>query len=326
MSLPEPPFGEHPGVSDITLALNYQCNSRCTFCFIEPELSMALKETPLDYVGRVFAENKATSAFSRIIFSGAEATLRPDLAAIVSRARDEGGFEHVRMQTNARRLRDRDYLQTLVDAGLTEYFVSIHAPTAALDAQLTRRQKSFDEMRAGIGNILEAGALLISNTCVTSENYRELPLLAEFLLAEGVPESQIWNFVEFGDIGQGASHVPFAKSIPPLLEATRTLKAGGNAVSLSWWPACLLGEHRDVIDNHRAFTLIDSVFADRMRTSGEFSCAHQDRCEAFVGPCVGLHERYLAVLGDDRELLRPLRAEGGGVFTPLDAPTGPDDG
>lgn len=306
MSLPEPPFGTHPGVTDLTMALNYACNSRCTFCFIEPELSMGLADTDRDYLLRVFDENAATGAFERIIFSGAEATLRPDLADIVRTARERGGYSHVRIQTNGRRLRDAAYLQTLIDAGLDEYFVSIHAPTAELDARLTRRPKSFQQMREGVANILAAGGRVISNTCVSADNHAVLPELADFLLGEGIGESQLWNFVEFGDIGQRASHVPFAESIPNLLEATRRLKAGGSSVTLSWWPACLLGEHVDVLDNHRAFTLIHSVFARRMHSHADFRCVFADQCGAFGDPCIGVHERYQEVIGDEREALTPF--------------------
>ena len=306
MSLPEPPFGDHPGVSDITMALNYTCNSGCTFCFIEPELGMGLQDTTRDYLERVFDENASSGAFERIIFSGAEATLRPDLAEIVSRARERGGYKYVRIQTNARRLRDRDYLQRLIDSGLNEYFVSIHAPTAALDAALTRRPRSFVEMRQGIANILASGARLISNTAVSAGNYAVLPELADFLLAEGVAESQLWNFVEFGDIGQAGSHVPFADSIPKLKQAAARLQAGGNHVTLSWWPACLLGEHVDLLDNHRAFTLIHSQFAERMWANADFQCVHASSCSAFGDPCIGVHKRYREVCGDDADLLRPI--------------------
>lgn len=306
MSLPEPPFGTHAGVSDLTMALNYGCNSRCSFCFIEPELSMGLADTDRDYLLRVFDENARTAAFERIIFSGAEATLRPDLADIVRTARERGGYQHVRIQTNGRRLRDAAYLQTLIDAGLDEYFVSIHAPTAALDAALTRRPKSFQQMREGVANILAAGGRLISNTCVSAENHAVLPELADFLLAEGIRESQLWNFVEFGDIGQTGSHVPFEQSIPKLLEATRRLKAGGSSVTLSWWPACLVGEHTDVLDNHRAYTLIHSVFAQRMHANADFRCVFASECSAFGKPCIGVHQRYQEVVGDERDRLRPF--------------------
>ena len=130
--LPLPPWPDDPEVTSLTLALNYRCNSACSFCFIERELGLGLRDTPDEVLDEVFARNRARGdrRYRRLILSGAEATLRKDLGAIVTRARSEGGFDIVRMQTNARRLGDRSYIRSLVDAGLTEYFVSVHAGEA----------------------------------------------------------------------------------------------------------------------------------------------------------------------------------------------------
>ncbi len=296
-----------PQVSDLTLSLNYHCNSACRFCFIEPELGQRLTDTSLDYVEEVYAQNRRVRAFKRIIFSGAEATLRKDLPALVSAALERGGFEVARIQTNGRRLADPRLTRTLYDAGLTEYFVSIHAPTAELDAHMTRDPKSFDEMRRGLANIRAVGATLISNSCVTRDNYAVLPELARFLLGEGVRESQFWAFLEFGDIAQLDQHVRHTESTPPLVEAASILRAGGATVGLSWFPICMLGPHVDAVDNHRSFTLIHANFKNRMHENMRFECPHSDTCVEFGKACVGLHERYVAVFGDERDALKPFR-------------------
>ena len=148
-----------PNVDSVTVALNYHCNSRCRFCFIERELSMRLADTPLSFLDRVFDENRSRGGlYDRIIFSGAECTLRKDLPEVARRARERGGFRTVQIQTNARRLRDETLLDTLIEAGISEYFVSIHAGTAELDAYLTRDPRSFEEMLAGVRNIRARGA------------------------------------------------------------------------------------------------------------------------------------------------------------------------
>jgi MoaA/NifB/PqqE/SkfB family radical SAM enzyme len=307
MLVPELP--RDPKVRDLTLALNYGCNSRCKFCFIEPEIAHGYPETPRELVEEVFRKNARSESFERIIFSGAEATLRKDLPELVAGARERGGFRHVRMQTNGRRLKDRAYCQTLVSAGLGELFVSMHAPTAELDAEVTGSRQGFAQMRAGVANALELGARVISNTCVTRDNHRQLPDLARFLLGEGVRESQLWAFVEFGDIGQSHQHVPFPEVMPYLHEAVAILREGGSSVSLSWFPQCMLGPHADLADNHRAFTLILDEFSKRMHENADFGCVHAERCSRFADSCIGLHERYRACFGDEREQLRPFDGE-----------------
>jgi molybdenum cofactor biosynthesis enzyme MoaA len=308
LTLPE--FPNDPEVRDLTLALNYRCNSQCRFCFIEPEIAAGAPDTPLEVVEEVFRRNAATRAFERIIFSGAEATLRPDLPAIVAGAHERGHFEHVRIQTNARRLKDRAYAEQLLSAGLGEYFVSIHAPRSELDAYLTGANHGFGQMRAGVQNLLQLGARVISNSVVTQDNYRELPKLARFLLSEGVRESELWSFIEFGAIGQEHQHVRHDEALPYLLEAVGILRSGGSTVRISWFPECLLGEHADLIANHRAFTLILDAFKRRMHENAKFSCPHATTCPRFSRSCVGLHERYVALYGDERETLVPFGRPG----------------
>jgi molybdenum cofactor biosynthesis enzyme MoaA len=306
MTLRVPDFPRDPNVRDLTLALNYRCNSKCRFCFIEKEIAEGHPDTPRDVIEEVFRKNRESGAFERIIFSGAEATLRKDLPEIVEGARARGGFSHVRIQTNGRRLRDRAYTERLVGAGLDEFFVSVHAPRSALDAHVTGAPHGFAEMQAGLRNVLACGARLISNTAVTRDNHRELPALARFLCAENVPEAEVWAFVEFGDVGQSHQHVRMGEALPFVREAAAHLRAAGVQVRLSWFPECMLGEHADLVHNHRAFTLILDEFSRRMHANAGFDCPHAARCSRFARTCIGLHERYRATFGDERDALVPV--------------------
>ena len=49
---------DDPEIDSVTLALNYRCQSRCRFCFIERELDLRLDDTPREFLARVFAENR----------------------------------------------------------------------------------------------------------------------------------------------------------------------------------------------------------------------------------------------------------------------------
>ena len=312
--LPLPPWPDDPAIETATLALNYVCNSACSFCFIERELGLGLRDTPEETLAAVFSTNRGRGErrFRRLILSGAEATLRKDLPRVVERARSEGGFDVVRLQTNGRRLADRAYTKDLVSAGLTEFFVSVHAGSREVDSRLTRAPRSFDQMRRGLGSIRDAGARLITNSCISAGNVDHLDELAEFLVIEGVLEARMWAFVEFGDIGQSAEHVRHPEAAPGLRAAVGVLREAGVDVRVSWFPACLLGEHADVVENHRSFTIIHREFRDRLRGSSEFGCPHAASCSLFPRGCVGLHERYVDRFGDEREALAPLpRARSG---------------
>ncbi|MCA9573817.1 MAG: radical SAM protein [Myxococcales bacterium] len=299
---------DDPSIDSLTLAVNYNCNSACRFCFIEPELSQRLSDTPVAFLERVYDENRLRGGlYQRLIFSGAECTLRKDLPDLARVAIERGGFEVVRIQTNARRLRNEALLASLIDAGITEYFVSVHAGNAELDAYLTRDPRSFEEMRGGLAAIRKSGAMLVSNTVITRGSYQHLEETADFLIAEQIPECQFWAFIEFGDIGQGSEHVSYVDSAPYLRRAISKLKAAGRKVVVSWFPECLLGEHDDTLENHRASLLIHDEFSQRAARSSGFSCPKQSSCVRFGKSCQGLHERYMANSQDDPGAYVPYR-------------------
>lgn len=302
------PLLDDPAIQTVTLALNYACNSRCTFCFIEPEIARGLPPMNDAMLRSVFEENQKKQRYKRLILAGAEATLRKDLPEIAARAIDEGGFQIVRLQTNGRRLGDRVYLERLIRAGITEFFVSCHAGTPGLDATLTRAPRAFTELLAGLRAVRDSGARLITNTAVVKQNHAHLPRLADFFISEELPESHFWAFIEFGDVGQAGEHVAFSQCIPPLLEAVRRLRAAEHAVTLSWFPECMLGDYSVFQKNHRDDTLIHDAFSDRVRASGRFDCPHAAACPRLGQSCYGLHERHLAVIGDERDSLHPLAA------------------
>jgi MoaA/NifB/PqqE/SkfB family radical SAM enzyme len=302
-----PLLHDDPQIDSVTVALNYRCQSRCRFCFIERELDMKLEDTSTAYLDHVCDENvQRGGLYKRIIFSGAECTLRPDLPEVAHRARKRGGFERVQIQTNGRRLSDRSYLIKLLAAGIDEFFVSVHASNAEQDLFLTRSPGSFDEMVLGLRNLKEVGATFMSNSVVTKSSYLHLPALADFLVDEQVPECHFWAFIEYGDIDQKSEHVRFTDAAPYLQEAVAKLRTADRRIGLSWFPECLLGEHAEVVNNHRATLLIHDEFSERAAAHSGFSCPHQSVCPRFGKTCVGLHERYVEVFGNDADALAPI--------------------
>jgi cyclic pyranopterin phosphate synthase len=294
------------GEDTLILPLNYRCNSRCRFCIIETEIGARFADTPLEVFEAVFAENARTRRFRRLTISGAESTLHPALVDTARAATTRGGFEVVRIQTNGRRLRDPDLARRLVDAGVREYFVSIHAHTPELDAWITRSSRSFAEMVEGVGNVLGLGARVVSNTVISADNAPHLDGIAAFLVDLGVRESQLWGFLEIGEeAGQADQAVPLSTSLPPLLRALARFEAAGSEVVLKWLPRCVLGRFADRLDNHQPQMLIRDEFQSRLSDHFGFGCVHADRCRWFGRGCDGLHESYVRAFGDEAARLQP---------------------
>ncbi|HNW44823.1 MAG TPA: radical SAM protein [Elusimicrobiales bacterium] len=292
-------------MNSLTVALNYKCNNACGFCFLKAERELGLADAGARELRGLFADNAAARRYGRLIISGAEATLRRDLPGIARRALEEGGFSAVQLQTNGRRLADAAYCRALVSAGVSEFLVSIHAATPALDARLTGSRESFRQMRAGIRNILACGAKLISNTVVTSLNYRGLPRLARFFCDEGVRACRFWSFLELGNAGQAEYHVRFSAALPRLRAALEILAKKGGRAELSWFPRCLLGARAGLLKNYYSATVISKEFKSRMGQLGAFHCVHSSSCAHFRKTCLGIHDGYRRRFGDERALLSP---------------------
>lgn len=302
--------GDHPDDDTLIVALNYRCNSRCRFCIIETEIDQRLEDTNRAVFQAVYRANAAARAqgrgFRRLTISGAESTLIPDLPALVAAATGDGGFDVVRLQTNARKLEDRGLVEALMAAGAREYFVSMHAPTAELDARITRSTMSWRQMNAGIDHLHAAGARVLSNTVICADNAPVLADHAAFLISRGVQEAHLWSFLNIGDAGQQDELVPLAVSVPPLLAALDRLDAAGVPATVKWFPRCQLGRHAAKLDDHQPQMLIRDEFQVRLSDGFRFDCVHARSCAAFGRGCSGLHEGYVAAFGDEAARLAPV--------------------
>lgn len=309
-ALAEGRAGQHPDDDTLIVALNYRCNSRCRFCIIETEIDQRLEDTNRAVFAAVYRANAAARAqgqggFRRLTISGAESTLIPDLPDLVADAVQTGGFDVVRLQTNARLLRKQDVAAALVRAGAREYFVSMHGHDAALDARITRAPASFSQMLQGVQNLHALGARVLSNTVVSRDNAAVLPQVARFLVQQRVQEAHLWSFLHIGDAGQSDQLVPLQDSIPPLLEALDILDDAGVPAVVKWFPRCLLGRHADKLDNHQPQMFIRDEFQVRLSDGFRFDCVWSRQCRWFGRGCDGLHQGQRDTFGDHADLLRP---------------------
>jgi len=289
----------------LTVALNYKCNNDCGFCFLRKERGLGWPDMDRGELDRLFAGNAADGRYSRLIFSGAEATLCGDLPRLAALALERGGFSSVTLQTNGRRLSDPGYCRELVAAGVSEFQVSVQAHSGGLDARITGAKQNFRQMREGLRNIRRSGAALVSSTVVTRQNYAHLPEIAAFLSSEELASCRFWNFRELGAAGQTGCHARLSRSVPRLLEAAEVLLKGGAAVSLSWFPRCMLGKYAGLLEDYSSPVVIRPEFKSRLSGMNRYGCRYSGRCAHFGKKCQGLSGRYLEIFGDERALLSP---------------------
>jgi MoaA/NifB/PqqE/SkfB family radical SAM enzyme len=129
-------------------------------------LSGIKKELPFidfDLFHRVLVYFKEKLDCENLILSGAELTTFEDLGKYIKFAASLGWFKKIQLQTNGRRLSDKNYLRHLIDCGLNEFFISIQGLEAS---QMRLDAGSFKEAMEGFQYNLPI--YVITNTVLTS--------------------------------------------------------------------------------------------------------------------------------------------------------------
>ena len=216
-----------------------------------------------------------------------------------------GWFSRIQIQTNGRRLADPDYLRRLIDAGVNEFFVSLHGPEPVHD-EITGRPGAFGEVMAALENLSRhPGVGTITNTVWTRLNSdHAAALLSRIARLPFIREMHLWNFFPMAaDRSQ-----ELVESLPTLLAhlpaMAEAAAAQGKPLVLKAFPQCLpvpAGAH---LDSEFPLTLIPDVFWRALGQCGFGGCAHRGQCED--QKCWGLSNAYRERYGEEPALLHPL--------------------
>lgn len=178
-----PPFSTTPSAPyRMDMALTYRCNNDCAHCYNArsrefPELSTKDWLWILDLLWEI--------GVPHIVFTGGEPTLRSDLPDLISHAENNGQITGI--NTNGRRLSDRKYLDTLVDAGLDHVQITIESHNPAIHDGMVKSLGAWAQTAAGIRNVLESSLYFMTNTTMLTNNSPVLRETLEFLANLGVP-------------------------------------------------------------------------------------------------------------------------------------------
>jgi MoaA/NifB/PqqE/SkfB family radical SAM enzyme len=159
-----------------TLALNYRCNSKCSYCFIWKNQS---ENTPLEDLKRAI-DQLAELGVAGISLTGGEPFLHPDLAEIVAHVRQTGRICSI--TTNGLLLRPA-LLRALGEAGLNSLVISLDT----IDPELYERIRGvpLSKVLRGLAYALDERErrpdLAVAINCVVSRtNFDHIPELVEF--------------------------------------------------------------------------------------------------------------------------------------------------
>lgn len=287
----------------LVISLWFGCNNDCRLCMLDG-MRQSLPPIGFDRFREVVSEVCEQGRFRNLILSGAEVTTFDDLHRYVAFAASLGWFDKIQIQTNGRRLADRDYLQRLVDSGVNEFFVSIHG-TEKVHDRITRREGSYRQTMQGIRNLSQmAGAIVISNTVMVTDNYQDLETLLAILSAEQISEFHMWNFFPMQGQARGELVVDLATVVALVPRFREMLGPVSRPLVLKGFPHCLPTEPGVVLDSLFPVTVLPAAFWKAFDKSHFGACVYREQCAD--KSCWGLSEAYRERFGDERERLHPV--------------------
>jgi radical SAM protein with 4Fe4S-binding SPASM domain len=207
------PFSSRPTAPyRMDLALTYRCNDDCAHCYNArprdyPEMSTSEWKRVIDKVWEL--------GIPHIVFTGGEPTLRDDLPELIAYAESNGQITGI--NTNARRLSDSNFVQSLVAAGLDHVQVTVESHDPAIHDQMVGRRGAWKQTIQGLQNLLDTSLYIMTNTTMLHANSPYLAETLDFLAGLGVPTVGL-NALIYAGHGLTVDTGLRESELPPLLD------------------------------------------------------------------------------------------------------------
>ncbi|MBX3184940.1 MAG: radical SAM protein [Polyangiaceae bacterium] len=286
---------------DLTVTVDFHCHSACRFCIVQEGMNY-YKGLPFDTYRRAVDDNREKRRYRRVTFTGGEVTMEKKLFDYVDYAHASGSFEHIRLQTNGRLMANPEFAKRLVDAGIDEFFVSLHGHDAATQDYISQRDGSFDEAMRGMENLKRLGVCLMTNTVLTTLNVAHLADIVETVRDLSPVRMEWWNYLPMEDYHDARGLLaPMSELAPALVQALARCEAHGIEAVVKYVPRCLLGGYAHTQDNTQSDVVIVEEFYDKYP---KFACLYEAKCE-HAEACLGLHFPYITKFGWEEARLTP---------------------
>jgi MoaA/NifB/PqqE/SkfB family radical SAM enzyme len=292
----------------VSLTMEFRCNLRCEHCMIEGTMDRLQPQTQ-DRFEELLAYNAQTRSWSGLVLTGSEITLRKDLPELVRRAR-ASGFERVRIQTHGMALARLEYCEQLVEAGVTEFFVSVPGHEALTHDLITGVPGSYAKTLRGLENIDRfENVISITNTVVTTRNFRLLESIVSSLdHLQRLAQMEFWVYWPMRETDDKRLVASHREILPRLTAAAALAQARGRRVEAKNFPQCALGEWGHLLDNEQPQLFIDPAFWTEFERNGFHRCIHRESCRSTR--CLGLNTAYAERYGWEEDFLHPLDEAG----------------
>jgi len=178
----EEPFSyQYTAPLRMDLALTFKCPNNCIHCYAggpheTPELNTAQWKEVIDRLSEI--------GVFIVTFTGGEPTLREDLPELLQYAQSKGMVTG--LITNGRKLKDKEYVQTLEKAGLDFVQVTLESHKPRIHDLMTAAEGSWKETVVGIKNAVRSQVYVTTNTTLSKHNAADFLRTIDYVKELGV--------------------------------------------------------------------------------------------------------------------------------------------
>jgi len=163
------------------LALTFKCPNNCIHCYAggpheTPELNTSQWKEVIDRLSQI--------GIFIVTFTGGEPTLREDLPELLQYAQNKGMVTG--LITNGRKLKDKEYVQTLENAGLDFVQVTLESHKPKVHDLMTAAEGSWKETVVGIKNAVRSQIYVTTNTTLSKHNAPDFLRTIDYIKELGV--------------------------------------------------------------------------------------------------------------------------------------------
>jgi MoaA/NifB/PqqE/SkfB family radical SAM enzyme len=265
----------------------------------------ALKPADYTQFRSILDEQQSTKRWDGLILTGAEITLNKNLPEMAILARQHG-FNYVRIQTHGMHLGKEAYLNKLLDAGINEFFISVAGASQESHDAITKVPGSFRKMMRGIEMIEKCGeAVILTNTVVTRESYKEINKIIDMLANyKKTVQHEFWNFFPMDHNDSKNLIVSYPELMPYIQKAISAADRHDKAIEFKNIPECLLGQHKSKLVNEQPSLFIDPNFWTEFDKNNFNQCIYREKCRSTK--CLGLTDAYVKKFGFEGDFVSPL--------------------
>ena len=223
------PFSHKPNAPyRMDLAITYRCNNDCTHCYNARERGFFGMKTE-DW--KKVIDKCWALGIPHLVFTGGEPTLQDDLPELIAYAENLGMITGI--NTNGRKLKDKAFLQSLVDAGLDHIQITLESSDAAIHDEMVNAPGAWEETIEGIKNAVASGLYMMTNTTMLTVNQHKMSETLDLLAELGVPTVGL-NALIYSGKGKAVGTGLREKDLGALLELAKE-KISQNKQKLIWY-------------------------------------------------------------------------------------------